>query len=149
MKTSFIALLFLMASASALGADVPAELATAMDALSRSMMVGGAGCDAYAALLDPAFSRWNRSGDVLDRGALMKGLCEWWNTGARVKEGTSRMVHLAVVDDIAIARIDRSEQFVDGEGKETGSFRGFVTQVWRRSEEGWRLLSVDVSPAGP
>lgn len=146
-RISFILIVvFLAGSISAKDGGSRSDLTASLDALSETMQVDGAGPDQYESFLHPAFSRWDLGGEVVDRKTLVASLREWWEEGFRVSDGRSRIVHVAIQDDVAVVRFERFERFVDRDGQETGTFSGFVTQVWIGDSGGWKLFSIDISP---
>jgi hypothetical protein len=143
-----IAGLLLLAVASVAGTDGDrAELEAAVDNFSHATTVGGGGWEMYAAFLREGFTRCYAGTPVVEREALVASVKEWWESGMRVSEDESRLIRLDVVGDVGIARLEVVEKFVDGDGVPTGDFHGFVTQVWLHGEDGWKLLSLDISAA--
>jgi hypothetical protein len=127
--------------------DSRADLEAAIDSFSRTTTVGGGGWEMYSAFLHEGFTRCYAGTPVVERDALVASVKDWWESGMRVAEDESHLLRLDVVGDVGIARLEVLEKFVDSDSVPAGEFHGFVTQVWVRGTDGWKLLSLEISPA--
>jgi hypothetical protein len=116
--------------------------------LSASTLVGGEGWMAYERILHPGYSRW-AMGEVYEgREKFVRSLEEWWDYGMRVASRDIDMVGVDLAGDIAIIRFRTTETFVGPDG-EAGGFSGYVTNVWLRENDDWKLLSAELSSTSP
>ena len=78
------------------------------------------------------------------REIFVKGLEEWWNYGMRIASRDIDMVGVDMAGDFAIIRFKTTETFVGPDGEAEG-FSGYVTNIWIKEEEDWKLLSAEIS----
>ena len=125
--------------------EIPdAKLRQRMDELAASTLVAGAGWRAYEKLLHPDYSRW-AMGEVYEgREKFVRSLEEWWDYVMRVSARDIEMVGVDLAGDIAIIRFLTRETFV-GRNDETDGFSGYVTDIWVRDNDDWKLLSAEIS----
>ena len=127
-------------------ADEQTLLETA-DALSATTLREGAGWDAYAGFLHEDFTRWSAGRDVLDRTQTVEMIRGWWEGGNRTATSETQLISLRVSQTTGVIRRKFHERFCDQQGNETGSFDGYVTQVWIRMGQEWKLLAATIQPA--
>ena len=143
-------LIVLAIAASVVGQEGPAttsesnELLEVARSLSSTTLAGGEGPDAYAEYLHPEFSRWSAGREVVDHPASIKMIREWWDAGNRQASSEEDTISVQIVGNTGVIRKRMTEKYVDGEGKDTGSFSGFVTQTWVREAGRWKLLSATI-----
>ena len=125
--------------------EIPdAKLRQRVDELSATTMDGGGGWRDYEKLLHPDYSRW-AMGEVYEgREKFVRSLQEWWDYGMRVSARDIEMVGVDLTGDIAIIRFLTRETFV-GPNDESDGFSGYVTDVWVRESDDWKLLSAEIS----
>ncbi len=125
--------------------EIPdARLRQRVDELSASTMEGGAGWRTYEKLLHPDYSRW-AMGEVYEgREKFVSSLEEWWDYGMRVSARDIEMVGVDLAGDIAIIRFLTRETFV-GPNDESDGFSGYVTNIWIRENDDWKLLTAEIS----
>ena len=141
-----IACFIVFPSESAYGAPeiTDPELRKAAEELSASTLVGGQGWTVYEQLLHPEYARW-AMGEVYEgREKFVRSLEEWWNYGMRVAERDIELIAFDMVGDLAIIRFKTTESFV-GPGGPVPGFSGYVSNTWIRGDDGWLLLSADIS----
>ena len=125
--------------------EIPvAKLRQRVDELAASTLIGGTGWRAYEKLLHPDYSRW-AMGEVYEgREKFVRSLEEWWDYGMRVSARDIEMVGVDLAGDIAIIRFLTRETFV-GPNDETDGFSGYVTNIWIRENDDWKLLTAEIS----
>jgi hypothetical protein len=124
------------------------QVLAAMQRLSASTAPGGAGPDAYAAVLADGFSRWTVGSDVInDKKTWVEGVREWFDDGWRVSDRKTRNLEIQVGEDQTFVRRIVTETYL-GPDKETSSSSAALAEVWVRGSDGWLLLRADVHPMG-
>ena len=124
------------------------QVLAAIQRLSASTAPGGAGPDAYAAVLADDFSRWTVGSDVInDKQTWVEGVREWFDDGWRVSDRKTRNLEIQVSDDQAFIRRIVTETYL-GPDKETSSSSAALAEVWVRRADDWLLLRADVHPMG-
>jgi len=124
------------------------QVLAAMQRLSASTAPGGAGPDAYAAVLADDFSRWTVGSDVInDKKTWVEGIREWFDDGWRVSDRKIRNLEIQVRNDQAFVRRIVTETYL-GPDKATSSSSAALAEVWVRRADGWLLLRADVHPMG-
>ncbi len=122
------------------------QVLAAIQRLSASTAPGGAGPDAYAAVLADDFSRWTVGSDVInDKETWVEGVREWFNDGWRVSDRKTRNLEIQVSGGQAFIRRIVTETYL-GPDKETSSSSAALAEVWVRRADDWLLLRADVHP---
>lgn len=142
----FIAIVtvFTAGAASAASEIADDKLRQRAEELSASTLVDGAGWQVYEKILHPDYSRWAMGEIYEGREKFVRSLEEWWDYGMRVASRDIDIVGVDMAGDIAIIRFKTTETFVGPEGEAEG-FSGFVTNIWVRENEDWKLLSAEIS----
>ncbi len=122
------------------------EVLAAIERLSASTAPGGAGADAYGAVLADDFSRWTIGSDLVNgKEDWVEGVREWFEDGWRVSDRDTRHLEIVVRDDHAFTRRVVEETYLGPEG-ERSTATAALAEVWVREDGEWRLLRVDVRP---
>lgn len=120
------------------------EVLAAIERLSASTAPGGAGADAYGAVLAEDFSRWTLGSEALDdKQSWVEGVRGWFDDGWRVSDRDTRHLEIVVRDPYAFTRRIVEESYLGPEGERSTSTAA-LAEVWVRESGDWRLLRVDV-----
>ena len=122
------------------------QVLAAIERLSASTAPGGAGPDAYAAVLADDFSRWTVGSELINgKQTWVEGLREWFDDGWRVSDRKVRNIEIRVEKDLAFVRRIVTETYL-GPEQETSVSSAALAEVWVRREKGWLLYRADVHP---
>jgi hypothetical protein len=138
---------FFLASPTLAGPEITDPLLRQQaDELSASTLVGGEGWQAHERILHPDYSRWAMGEIYEGREKFVRSLEEWWNYGMRVASRDIDMVGVDMTGEIAIIRFKTTEIFAGPDG-ETAGFSGYVTNIWIKEDNDWKLVSAEISSA--
>lgn len=143
--------LTLLSGASEVGAQQtwsPAqrEVLAAIERLSASTAPGGAGAEAYGAVLAEDFSRWTVGSEIMNgKDEWVGGVREWFDDGWRVSDRETRHLEIRVRGAHAFTRRIVEETYRGPDGERSTSTAA-LAEVWVREEGEWRLLMVNVHP---
>ncbi len=118
-----------------------------VEEFSESTTTGGGGWKAYESFLHSDFTRWYYGNNVLEKKVLVDSIKEWWENGTRVAKDKSKILRIDIIGEIGIVRSEAIEYYMDTEGNATGSFHGYVTQVWTYKDNAWKMLVLEIAPA--
>lgn len=123
------------------------KLAERSESLSNSTLNGGPGWETYQTFLHTDFNRWSESAGVLNRVQSVDMIKHWWEAGNRVSKSDDKLLSIQIAGSTGVLRKQTTEHFVDKNGKSSGSFSGYVTQVWTRKTDEWKILSTTIQRA--
>lgn len=120
------------------------QVLEAISRLSATTAPGGAGPDAYGAILDDEFGRWTIGSEVINgKQAWVQGLREWFDDGWRVSDRKVQNLEILVRGDFAYTRRIVEETYLGPAGEQSVSAAA-LAEVWVRREKGWLLQLVTV-----
>ncbi len=122
------------------------QVLEAMEQLSAATAPGGAGADAYGAVLAEEFSRWTiGSNETSGKADWVEGVREWFDDGWRVSDRKTQILEIRMRDETAYIRRIVTESYTGPENEQSVSTAA-LAEVWVRGNEGWLLLFVNVHP---
>ncbi len=122
------------------------QVLEAMEQLSDTTAIGGAGADAYGALLADDFGRWTVGSNLVnDKTSWVDGVRGWFEDGWRVGDRDAVVIEIVIRGDYAFTRRTMSEAYI-GPDKEKSNSSAALAEVWIRSGNRWQLLLVNVHP---
>ena len=122
------------------------QVLEAMEQLSAATAPGGAGADAYGAVLAEEFSRWTiGSNKTSGKTDWVEGVREWFDDGWRVSDRKTQILEIRMRDDTAYIRRIVTESYTGPENEQSVSTAA-LAEVWVRGNDDWLLLFVNVHP---
>jgi hypothetical protein len=121
-----------------------AQLYDSAREFSKSTLTDGKGWVGYESYLHPDFSRWSARNNVVNKQQIVDSIQQWWESGSRTKTSKEILISLQVVGNIGVIRKSVNEHYIDGKGSDNGSFSGYVTHVWLKENDRWRLLAATI-----
>jgi len=123
-----------------------AALDASMAALSLSTSTAGDGPEAYRAILHPDFNRWTMGSNLVnDRDMWINSMHGWWDDGWRVESSDITIHDIRWANGFAFVRRSADEVYRGPDGDHSTA-SATLAEVWRETDDGWRLWQVNVQP---